>query len=300
MPTEGAAQTETLPGARPALPVVRTVGDLRAQVSAWHAAGKTVALVPTMGALHEGHLALVRRGRELADHVVASVFVNPTQFAPHEDFDKYPRDEAGDAAKLASAGCDLLYAPTVRSMYPEGFATSISVGGPSQGLCGFFRPQMFGGVALVVSKLFLQAQPDIAIFGEKDYQQLLVIRRFVRDLDIPVRVEGLPTVREADGLALSSRNAYLSREERERAPQLHVALVEAAAQIARGVELGIALDAARMRIAAAGFSSIDYVELRDAETLEPVDSLTRPARLLAAAWLGKARLIDNVPVPPTA
>ncbi len=217
-----------------ALPVLRTVTDLRAQVAAWRSSGLTVALVPTMGALHDGHLALIRRGRELADRVVASVFVNPTQFAPHEDFDRYPRDEAGDAAKLASAGCDALYAPTVRGMYPEGFSTAIVVGGPSEGLCGAFRPQMFGGVALVVTKLFLQALPDVALFGEKDYQQLMVIRRFTRDLDLPVRVEGLPTVREPDGLALSSRNAYLSPDERARAPELNRALTAAAAALAGG------------------------------------------------------------------
>ncbi|MBK3737155.1 pantoate--beta-alanine ligase [Azospirillum brasilense] len=280
------------------LPVVRSVDDLRAQVSAWHRDGKTVALVPTMGALHDGHLALVRRARELADQVVASVFVNPTQFAPHEDFDRYPRDEAGDSRKLASAGCHLLYAPTVRAMYPEGFATAISVGGPAEGLCGTFRPQMFGGVALVVTKLFLQAQPDVAVFGEKDYQQLMVIRRFARDLDIPVRVEGLPTVRETDGLAMSSRNAYLSADERARAPELNRALLEAAAALAGGAEAASVLEAVRARITAAGFGSIDYVELRDADTLAPVTRVERPARLLAAAWMGKARLIDNVPVLP--
>lgn len=280
------------------LPVVRSVDDLRAQVSAWHRDGKTVALVPTMGALHDGHLALVRRAWELADQVVASVFVNPTQFAPHEDFDRYPRDEAGDSRKLASAGCHLLYAPTVRAMYPEGFATAISVGGPAEGLCGTFRPQMFGGVALVVTKLFLQAQPDVAVFGEKDYQQLMVIRRFARDLDIPVRVEGLPTVREADGLAMSSRNAYLSADERARAPELNRALRDAASALAGGAEAATVLEAVRARITAAGFGSIDYVELRDADTLVPVTRAERPARLLAAAWMGKARLIDNVPVLP--
>ncbi|WP_188259377.1 pantoate--beta-alanine ligase [Azospirillum tabaci] len=290
--------TARQPESEQPLPVVRSVDDLRAQVSAWHRDGKTVALVPTMGALHDGHLALVRRARELADHVVASVFVNPTQFAPHEDFDRYPRDEAGDSRKLASAGCHLLYAPTVRAMYPEGFATAISVGGPAEGLCGTFRPQMFGGVALVVTKLFLQAQPDVAVFGEKDYQQLMVIRRFARDLDIPVRVEGLPTVREADGLAMSSRNAYLSADERARAPELNRALLEAASALAGGAEAATVLEAVRARVTAAGFGSIDYVELRDADTLEPVARVERPARLLAAAWMGKARLIDNVPVLP--
>ena len=276
-----------------ALPIVRSVSELRATVAGWRKAGETVALVPTMGALHEGHLALVRRGRELADRVVASVFVNPTQFAPHEDFARYPRDEAGDAAKLASAGCDLMYAPTVDEMYADGRATSIAVGGPAEGLCGAFRPQMFGGVALVVTKLFLQAQPDFAVFGEKDYQQLLVVRRFARDLDIPVEVVGLPTVREADGLALSSRNAYLSADERARAPELQRALADAAAAIAQGGDAAAALEAARARLAKAGFEPIDYVELRDAETLAPLAKPGRPGRLLGAAWLGKTRLIDN-------
>jgi pantoate--beta-alanine ligase len=240
----------------------------------------------------------VRRARELATRVVASVFVNPTQFAPHEDLDRYPRDEAGDAAKLASVGCDLLYAPTVREMYPQGFATAVSVGGPAEGLCGRFRPQMFGGVALVVTKLFLQASPDFALFGEKDYQQLMVIRRFTRDLDIPVTVVGVPTVREADGLALSSRNAYLTTDERARAPELNRALSMAAAALTGGIDAADVIKAAKERIAAAGFGAIDYVELRDAETLEPVARVERPARLLAAAWLGKARLIDNLPVHP--
>lgn len=278
------------------LPIVRTVADLRAQVGAWRSEGLSVALVPTMGALHDGHLGLVRRARELADRVVASIFVNPAQFAPHEDFDRYPRDEAGDAAKLASAGCHLLYTPSVREMYPEGFATAMTVTGPAEGLCGAFRPQMFGGVALVVSKLFIQAQPDVAVFGEKDYQQLQVVRRFTRDLDIPVHVEGLPTVREPDGMALSSRNAYLTPDERARAVELSRALTDAAVVIAAGGEAGPALDTVRARLAAAGFASIDYVELRDAESLAPVTSAARPARLLAAAWMGRTRLIDNVPV----
>jgi len=281
-----------------AVRTVRTVADLRARVADWHREGLTVALVPTMGALHAGHLALVERARTLADRVVASIFVNPTQFAPHEDFDRYPRDEAGDAAKLASAGCDLLYAPSVAEMYPEGFCTAISVGGPAEGLCGTFRPQMFGGVAVVVTKLFLQARPDVAVFGEKDYQQLQVIRRFARDLDIPVRVEGAPTVREADGLAMSSRNAYLGTDERARAPELYRALCAAAEALAHGEAAGPAIEAAMARIAAAGFGRIDYVELRDAATLAPLERADRPARLLAAAWMGKARLIDNVPVVP--
>ena len=280
------------------LPVARSVADLRVQVAGWKAAGLRVALVPTMGALHEGHLSLVRRGRELADRVIASVFVNPTQFAPHEDLASYPRDEAGDAAKLASAGCDLLYAPSVAEMYPAGFATSMSMTGPAEGLCGAFRPQMFGGVALVVTKLFIQAAPDIAVFGEKDYQQLQVIRRFTRDLDLPVGIEGVPTAREADGLALSSRNAYLSADERARAPALNAALRQAAEALRGGASAATALAAARDHILAAGFGAVDYVELRDAASLAPMQALTGPARLLAAARLGKARLIDNIAVAP--
>jgi len=280
------------------LPVVRTVAELRAVVAGWRRAGDTVALIPTMGYLHEGHLALVRRGRELATRTVATLFVNPTQFGPSEDLARYPRDEAGDAAKLAGAGCDLLFAPGVEEMYPPGFATAISVGRVSEGLCGTFRPQMFGGVALVVTKLLLQALPDVAVFGEKDYQQLQVIRRFVRDLDIPVRVEGAPTVREADGLALSSRNSYLTPAERAAAPALNRTLLWAAGELADGSrEAAPVLAEARARILAAGFASVDYVELRCAETLAPLERTAGPARLLAAAWLGRARLIDNVSVP---
>lgn len=279
-----------------ALPVARTVADLRARVAAWKAAGLTVALVPTMGALHDGHLSLVRRARQLADRVIASIFVNPTQFAAHEDLGSYPRDEAGDAAKLAGAGCDLLYAPSVAEMYPPGFATSMQMTGPAEGLCGAFRPQMFGGVALVVSKLFIQATPDVAVFGEKDYQQLQVIRRFTRDLDLPVRIEGVATGREPDGLALSSRNAYLNAEQRAQAPALNAALRAAAADLQNGAAAAAALETARAAILAAGFASVDYIELRDADTLAPLERLDRPARLLVAAWLGRARLIDNIPV----
>lgn len=278
------------------LPIVRTVADLRAQVTAWRQAGQSVALVPTLGALHAGHLALADRARELADRVVASVFVNPTQFAPHEDFARYPRDEEGDSAKLAGAGCDLLYAPALDVMYPQGYATAVTVGGPSEGLCSVTRPHFFSGVAIVVTKLFLQCLPDVAMFGEKDYQQLQVVRRLVRDLDIPVRIEGLPTVREADGLALSSRNAYLDPAERARAPELYAALSEAAAALAAGAEAAPVLERARGRLAAAGFGPIDYVEFRDAATLTPLERAEAPGRLLAAAWLGRTRLIDNVAV----
>ena len=236
------------------LPIVRTVGELRAIVAGWRRAGDTIALIPTMGYLHEGHLALVRRGRELASRTIATLFVNPTQFAPGEDLERYPRDEAGDAAKLAGAGCDLLFAPSAAEMYPPGFATTVNVGDVSEGLCGASRPRFFGGVALVVTKLLLQALPDVAVFGEKDYQQLQVIRRFVRDLDIPVRIEGAQTVREADGLALSSRKAYLTPAERSVAPTLYQTLEWAAAQLADGTRTaGPVLEEAKARLLAAGF-----------------------------------------------
>ena len=279
------------------LSVVRTVDGVRAAIAGWRRAGETVALIPTMGYLHEGHLALVEQGRRVCRRTVASLFVNPIQFGPTEDLDRYPRDEAGDRSKLQAAGCDLLYAPTVAEMYPPGFSTEIRVTGVSGGLCGAARPQMFGGVATVVTKLLLQTLPDVAVFGEKDYQQLLVIRRFVRDLDIPVRIEGAPTVREADGLALSSRNSYLTAAERGQAPVLFQTLTAAAGQLQEGGAVEPVLAEARARILAAGFSKLDYLELRDAETLEPLERADRSGRLLVAAWLGRARLIDNVAVP---
>jgi pantoate--beta-alanine ligase len=282
------------------LPVVRTVAALRARIGAWQRAGESVALVPTMGALHAGHLALVARGRDLARRTVASIFVNPTQFAPHEDFSRYPRDEAGDAWKLAEGRCDLLYAPSLAEMYPGGFSTTVSVGPIAEGLCGRFRPGHFAGVATVVTKLLLQSGADIACFGEKDYQQLQVIRRAVRDLDIPARIEGVPTVREADGLALSSRNLYLSPEERRVAPAMQRVLAAAAERIARGAAIAEALEEGRAALADAGFTRLDYLEACDAETLAPLAEVGRPGRLLAAAWLGRTRLIDNVSLPPRA
>ena len=282
------------------LAVARSVAELRRRVRAWRRAGETVALVPTMGALHAGHIALVARARELCDRVVASLFVNPTQFGPNEDFARYPRDEASDAAKLAAARCDLLYAPTLAEMYPEGFSTSVSAGIVAEGLCGRFRPGHFSGVATVVTKLLLQAQADVACFGEKDYQQLQVIRRVVRDLDIPVGIEGVPTVREADGLALSSRNVYLTPEERQAAPSLQRTLVAIAGRIERGEAAAAdAVEAGRVVLERAGFTKVDYVEAVDAETLGPLRA-GRPGRVLAAAWLGRTRLIDNVALAPRA
>ncbi len=281
------------------LAVARSVVELRRRVRGWRRAGETVALVPTMGALHTGHIALVARARGLCDRVVASLFVNPTQFGPNEDFARYPRDEASDAAKLAAARCDLLYAPAMAEMYPEGFAAMVSAGAIAEVLCGRFRPGHFAGVATVVTKLLQQVQPDLACFGEKDYQQLQVIRRVVRDLDIPVRIEGVPTVREPDGLALSSRNVYLTPEQRSAAPSLHRMLAAAAERLERG-EAGIAeaVGAGRDELERAGFTKIDYVEAVDAETLAPLRHADRPGRVLAAAWLGSTRLIDNVPLAP--
>ena len=282
--------------AQPPLPVTRDVAGLRAAVAAWRRQGLSVGMAPTMGALHEGHLSLVRAAKARCDRVVASLFVNPKQFAPHEDFERYPRDEAGDARLLAAAGCDLLYAPDRAAMYPAGFATSVIVTGVSTPLEGEYRPHFFGGVATVVAKLLLQCLPDTAFFGEKDYQQLLVIRRLTRDLDIPVEIVGCETVREPDGLAMSSRNAYLSAEERRAAAQLNVVMREAIAAVRAGQSINEAETQARRRLTEAGFSSVDYVAIRDAETLAPVTDLGAPARILAAAWLGKTRLIDNMAV----
>ncbi len=280
------------------LPVARTLADLRAQVGLWRSTGQTVALVPTMGALHEGHLSLVRLGRERADRVVASIFVNPTQFAPNEDFDAYPRGEARDAELLARAGCDLLYAPSVDQIYPTGFSTTVTVAGVSEPLDGQARPHHFAGVATVVSKLLIQAAPDVAIFGEKDYQQLQVIHRMALDLDLPVTILGGPTARAEDGLALSSRNAYLTQAERAIAPTLSRLLFTAAEDLRAGQPVAQVEERALSALAAAGFGPIDYFEARDADDLSRLDPgpLAGPARLLAAAWLGKTRLIDNVAV----
>jgi pantoate--beta-alanine ligase len=279
------------------IPAIRTLRQLRARVAAWRAAGETVALVPTMGALHEGHLALVRLGRQRSRRVIVSIFVNPTQFAPHEDFERYPREEAGDLAKLAGVGCDAAWMPDRGLMYPEGFATRIVPAGAAAGLESDTRPHFFGGVATVCCKLFGQVTPDAAVFGEKDYQQLCVIRQMVRDLDLPLEVVGAPTVRDADGLALSSRNAYLTPEQRRIAPQLNRAITKVAAALRAGAAHAGAAAQAREDIARAGFSPVDYVEVCDAETLAPAPAGSgRPMRVLAAAWLGKTRLIDNVAV----
>ena len=275
----------------------RTVPDLRRLVSAWRRAGCSIGVVPTMGALHAGHLSLVAASRKRADRSIVTLFVNPKQFNDPADLDRYPRTEESDRGKLAPYGIDLLFAPPPDVMYPEGFATNISVSGVTEGLCGADRPGHFDGVATVVSKLLIQTGADFAFFGEKDYQQLAAIRRMVRDLDLPVEIVGCPTVRDPDGLALSSRNALLSPEERACAPALHRALVMAARRLRNGEDTGCLAEAAA-EIAAAGFSAVDYVELRDAEDLAPMQRLDRPARLLAAARLGSARLIDNIAVEP--
>lgn len=280
----------------PPLQIVRSPRELRAAVAAWRAEGKTVGFVPTMGALHEGHLSLVRQAGRSADRVLASVFVNPKQFAPTEDLDRYPRQEARDAELLAGAGCALLFAPDAPAMYPEGFATRILVGGPSQGLETDFRPQFFEGVATVVAKLLILAGADVAVFGEKDYQQLLVVRRMARDLDLATEILAGATLRESDGLAMSSRNAYLSPAERTIAGRLNQVLAEAAAK-AKGCAVAAVEGWARGGLAAAGFDKVDYVAIRRADDLAPIDGVAdAPARILAAAWLGKTRLIDNLPV----
>ena len=278
--------------------IVRDKDALSRAVTGLRADGGRVAFVPTMGALHAGHMALVAEARRRAEHVVASIFVNPTQFGPNEDLSRYPRREAEDSAMLEAQGCDLLWAPAASAMYPDGFVTSIHVAGLSEGLDGAARPGHFDGVATVVAKLFGQVRPDVALFGEKDYQQLAVIRRLVRDLDLDVEIIGVPTQRDADGLALSSRNAYLTADERRAARALPRCLGEATAAMREGGDVGETLAKARASLAEAGFGPIDYVALCDAATLNLLDRLDRPARLLAAAYLGRTRLIDNMAVDP--
>lgn len=276
--------------------IVRTVAELRRTVAAWKGAKERVALVPTMGALHEGHLALVRLAREHAKRTIATIFVNPKQFNDPKDLANYPRTEAKDEAMLRSEGVDLIFAPQPGEMYPDDFSTNIIVSKVSEGLCGAYRPGHFEGVATVVTKLFNQSQADVAVFGEKDYQQLQVIRRMVRDLDIPIEIVPCPTVRERDGLAMSSRNQRLSPEDRRIAPAMARALVEASQKIAAGKSAHDAIASAREHIVAAGFAKVEYLELRAENDLRPLDRASEPARLLAAAHLGPVRLIDNVPV----
>ncbi|MEJ1158763.1 pantoate--beta-alanine ligase [Prosthecomicrobium sp. N25] len=274
--------------------VVRTVAELRARVGHWRRSGERVAMVPTMGALHDGHLSLVRIGYERADRVVVSIFVNPTQFGPNEDFKTYPRSEARDLELLELLGTDLVFAPLVGEMYPPDFSTKVVTGGAAVGLETDFRPHFFEGVATVVTKLLNACGPDVAVFGEKDYQQLCVVRQIVRDLGMPVEIVGAPTVREKDGLAMSSRNAYLDPRERSRAPVLHQVLRDVAESARTGGPVERAIDRAQTRLGAVGFGKIDYIEVRDAATLGPPGN--GPQRVLAAAWLGRTRLIDNCAV----
>ena len=276
--------------------IIRTVSDLRFAVAHWRKDGAAVAIVPTMGALHEGHLTLVRQAFNHADKVVVSVFVNPKQFAPTEDLARYPRDLEGDAELLAGADADLIYAPHDDEMYGEGFSTTVTLSGPAKaGLEDKFRPQFFDGVATVVSKLFIQSGADKAIFGEKDYQQLLVVRQMARDLNIPIDVVGVPTVRDGDGLAMSSRNRYLSKHERHQATAIIRTLRQAAEKIVSGAELQGTTRAAARSLSTLGFQ-VDYVTARNADTLAVPQGQGEPLRLLAAAWLGKTRLIDNIAV----
>jgi len=277
---------------------VETIADLRATVRAWRKEGLRIALVPTMGALHDGHISLTRIALERADRCIVSIFVNPTQFAPTEDLDKYPRQLAADLDRLAQAGVQLAFTPSAAEIYPHGFATKISVGGPSAGLETDFRPHFFEGVATVVAKLFLQAAPDCAVFGEKDYQQLCVVRQLCRDLDIPVEIVGAPTVRDAHGLAMSSRNAYLDEARLATARSLNKVLRSAAAAIAGGADPNTETVKARRALQEAGFDRVDYVAARESDSLAQWQP-GREGRLLAAGWLGTTRLIDNVELQAT-
>lgn len=278
--------------------IIRSVADLRSEVGGWRRRGLSVGVVPTMGALHAGHISLVERAIASTDRVIVTLFVNPKQFNNAGDLAAYPKTEAEDASKLRPLGMHALYAPNAIEMYPDGFATTVSVRGVSEGLCGAARPGHFDGVATVVTKLLTQTSADKAFFGEKDFQQLQVVKRLVRDLDLPVEIVPCPTVREADGLALSSRNVRLSAAQRAVAPGLIAAMRHAAEELRAGQAVERVLEAAIARTLSAGFTSVDYVELRAAEGLSVLPRLDRPARLLAAAWLGDVRLIDNIGVEP--
>lgn len=278
--------------------IIRQLAPLRDALDDLRKQGQRIGLVPTMGALHAGHMSLVEVANRQCDAVIASIFVNPTQFGEGEDLDAYPRQEAADAALLEAADVAILWAPAVDQVYPEGYATNVSVSGVSTGLCGGSRPGHFDGVATVVAKLFNQVRPDAAFFGEKDYQQLAVIRRMARDLDFVHDIVGVPTVRDPDGLALSSRNAYLDTEERAQAVALPDSMREAAAAIAGGSDVGLILEQATAKLLSSGFRNVDYFELRNAETLEIMTKYEKPARLLAAAHIGSTRLIDNIAVTP--
>ncbi|MDP2329112.1 MAG: pantoate--beta-alanine ligase [Reyranella sp.] len=279
------------------LTIVRTVADLRREVAAFRTAGRTIGLVPTMGALHEGHISLVRGALGHSDVPVTSIFVNPTQFGPNEDFGAYPRDEAGDLAKLEEAGCRLVFAPGKDEMYPDPQLTTVHVSEITEGLCSPLRPGHFDGVATVVTKLLMMAMPERGYFGEKDYQQLQVIRRMVRDLAMPIEIVGMPTVREPDGLAMSSRNRYLGTAERATARALHRQLSAVAETVRDGQSsCTAAASAAAKALLSAGFDVVEYLTVVDAESLHPLERVTGPARVVAATRLGRTRLIDNIAV----
>jgi pantoate--beta-alanine ligase len=279
-----------------AVPLARTISDMREQVAGWRAAGEKIGLVPTMGALHEGHLSLIDVAKAHgATKAIVSIFVNPTQFGPDEDFDAYPRTEATDAEKLGTRA-DLIFAPNGAEIYPEGFSTTVSVKGVTNTLEGEARPTHFDGVATIVSKLLLAVLPDCAVFGEKDYQQLLTIRRMVADLAIPVEILGGPILREPDGLAMSSRNVYLTETERKAAGQLNVILRETADAISNGGNIQTLTAEAQAKLLNLGFDKIDYLTVRDTKTLQPIETLTEEARILVAAKIGQPRLLDNMPV----
>ena len=276
--------------------VVRTIADLRQRISSWRVEGQTVSLVPTMGALHDGHLSLIKIAQEKCDRVVASIFVNPKQFLPNEDFEKYPRNEDSDIEKLVELGADLLFSPNASEMYRPDASTAVVISQLTDCLCATSRPGFFDGVGTVVTKLLIQTLPDIAIFGEKDYQQLLIIKRLARDLDIPTKIIGAPTIREIDGLAVSSRNVYLSPTHRETAPSIFKVLKTTATAIALGDDASLAAQKAHDDLVLAGFSKIEYFEARHSETLEPIKDTRNPGRLFAAVWLGSTRLIDNLEI----
>ncbi len=278
------------------IPTVRTVADLRTLAGGWRAQGKTIGVVPTMGALHDGHLSLARRARADCDRVITTIFVNPKQFNNPEDLKKYPRSEEADAALLATVPVDAIFAPPVQEVYPDGFITTVSMAGVAQPLEGYMRPGHFDGVATVVTKLFGMTLADKGYFGQKDWQQLQVVLRLVRDLNVPVQVVGCETIREADGLAMSSRNVRLTAEGRAKAPVLYAAITRAADDIRAGHADRMAIREAAETMRAAGFERVEYIELRDAETLMPSDDPRRQRRMLAAAWVDGVRLIDNIPV----
>ena len=276
--------------------VVRTIAELRQHTSRWRIAGQTIGLIPTMGALHKGHLSLIKLAQGKCDRVIATIFVNPRQFLPNEDFDEYPRNEESDIQKLIEMGVDLLFAPKASEMYQPDASTTVVISKLTDCLCATSRPGFFDGVGTVVTKLLIQALPDLAIFGEKDYQQLLVIKRLTRDLDIPVEIIGAPTIREADGLAVSSRNVYLSQTNRETASKVFEILKKTATAIALRNDVLAACKEARKELILAGLSEIDYFEARHSETLELIQNFENNGRLFAAVWLGSTRLIDNLEI----